>query len=78
MKHVIQALVENKFGVLARVSSLFSARGYNIDSLVVSPSTDGHYSRMTIAAQGSRDGLEQIILQVGNEVGRQSGRRHAL
>ena len=63
--HTISVFVANKPGVLARVAQIFSRRGYNIDSLVVSPSADGRYSRMTIAAQGSSDGLDQIIRQVG-------------
>ncbi|NQU39768.1 MAG: acetolactate synthase small subunit [Lentisphaerae bacterium] len=66
--HTLSVYVANKPGVLARIAQIFSRRGYNIDSLVVSPSTDGRYSRMTIAAQGSEDGLEQIILQVGKLV----------
>ena len=67
-QYVISVKVENRFGVLARVAGLFSARGYNIDSLVVSPSMDGRYSRMTIAAKGSIDGLDQIIQQVSAEL----------
>jgi len=45
--HTISVYVANKPGVLARVAQIFSRRGYNIDSLVVSPSADGRYSRMT-------------------------------
>jgi acetolactate synthase-1/3 small subunit len=63
--HTISVFVANKPGVLARVAQIFSRRGYNIDSLVVSASADGRYSRMTITAQGSADGLDQIIRQVG-------------
>ena len=66
--HTLSVYVANKPGALARIAQIFSRRGYNIDSLVVSPSVDGRYSRMTIAAQGSHDGLEQIILQVGKLV----------
>lgn len=63
--HTISVYVANRPGVLARIAQVFSRRGFNIDSLVVSPTTDGRYSRMTIAAQGSPSGLEQIILQLG-------------
>ncbi len=65
MKHTIQALVENKFGVLARVSSLFSARGYNIESLAVGETQDPSVSCMTIVvdAQDERV-LEQIKKQL--------------
>ncbi len=62
--HTISVYVANRPGVLARISQVFSRRGFNIDSLVVSPTIDGRYSRMTIAAKGSHDGLEQIILQL--------------
>ncbi len=63
--HTLSVYVANRPGVLARISQVFSRRGFNIDSLVVSPTIDGRYSRMTIAAKGSYDGLEQIILQLG-------------
>ena len=66
--HTISVYVANKPGVLARIAQVFARRGFNIDSLVVSPSVDGRYSRMTIAAQGERDGLEQVILQVSKLV----------
>lgn len=67
--HTISVYVANKPGVLARIAQVFARRGYNIDSLVVSPSAaDESYSRMTIAAKGSQDGLEQIILQVNKLV----------
>ena len=46
-KHTFSVLVENRFGVLSRVAGLFSTRGYNIDSLVVSPTENKNYSRMT-------------------------------
>lgn len=68
IEHTISIYVANKPGVLARIAQVFARRGFNIDSLVVSPSTDGRYSRMTVAAQGSLDGLEQIILQVSKLV----------
>ncbi len=63
--HTISVYVTNRPGVLARIAQVFSRRGFNIDSLVVSSTTDGRYSRMTIAAKGEADGLEQIILQLG-------------
>lgn len=66
--HTLSVYVVNKPGVLARIAQVFSRRGYNIDSLVVSPSVDGRYSCMTIAAKGSIDGLDQIIKQVGKLV----------
>ncbi len=53
-------LVENNFGVLTRVAGLFSGRGYNIDSLTVSPTQNDAYSRMTIVTHGDDDILEQI------------------
>ncbi len=65
MTHTISVYVANRPGVLARIAQVFARRGFNIDSLVVSPSTDGRYSRMTIVSQGSASGLEQIILQLG-------------
>ena len=66
--HTISVQVANKPGVLARIAQIFARRSYNIDSLVVSPSVDGRYSRMTIALQGSTEGLGQIILQVSKLV----------
>jgi acetolactate synthase-1/3 small subunit len=66
--HTLSVYVANKPGVLARIAQVFARRGYNIDSLVVSPSMDGRYSRMTIAAEGSSEGLEQIIRQVAKLV----------
>ena len=66
--HTISVYVANRPGVLARIAQVFARRGFNIDSLVVSPSSDGRYSRMTIAAQGSEEGLEQIILQLSKLV----------
>jgi acetolactate synthase-1/3 small subunit len=65
MKHTIQALVENKFGVLARVASLFSARGYNIDSLAVGITADPAVSCMTIVVDAEDERiLEQIKKQL--------------
>jgi len=62
--HSISLLVANKPGVLVRISLVFSRRGYNIDSLVVSPSLDGKFSRMNIVGRGNPDTLNQIILQL--------------
>lgn len=66
--HTLSVYVANKPGVLARIAQTFARRGYNIESLVVSPAADGNFSRMTISARGSREGLEQIIKQVGKLV----------
>ena len=63
--HLISFLVANKPGVLVRISQVFARRGFNIDSLVVSPSVDEKFSRMTITAKGDRDTLDQIIKQSG-------------
>jgi len=62
--HIISALVENHFGVLARVSGLFSSRGFNIDSLTVGETEDPSVSRMTIVANGDDRVLDQIMKQL--------------
>jgi len=67
-KHTVVALVEDRPGVLNRVASLFRRRGFNIESLVVSPSKDGDYSRMTIGTTGAHGGLVQILAQVNKLV----------
>lgn len=64
MKHTISVLVENKFGVLARVAGLFSARGFNIESLAVGETEDPSISRMTIVTEGDDKTLEQIKKQL--------------
>lgn len=64
MKHTISVLVENEFGVLPRVSGLFSGRGFNIDSLSVAPTLDPSISRMTIVTSGDDRILEQITKQL--------------
>ncbi len=65
MKHTIQALVENRFGVLARIASLFSARGYNIDSLAVAETTDPTVSCITMVVNAEDERiLEQIKKQL--------------
>jgi acetolactate synthase-1/3 small subunit len=63
-RHVISVLVENKPGVLARVSGMFSGRGFNIHSLAVAPSLDPEFSRMTIVTYGKEQIIEQIIKQL--------------
>ena len=60
MKHIIAVLLENEPGALSRVVGLFSARGYNIESLSVAPTEDASLSRMTIQTTGSDDVIEQI------------------
>lgn len=62
--HTLSILVSNKPGVLGRICAVFSRRGYNIDSLVVSQGRDPRFSRMTIGISGDPHGLEQIVLQV--------------
>ncbi|MFN4148160.1 MAG: acetolactate synthase small subunit [Rhodocyclaceae bacterium] len=64
MRHIISILIENESGALSRVSGLFSARGYNIDSLTVAPTEDPSLSRMTIVSIGSDDIIEQITKQL--------------
>ena len=62
--HSISLLVSNKPGVLLRTTIIFARRGFNIESLVVSPAFDGNYSRMTITAKGNDKDLEQIVKQL--------------
>ncbi len=64
MRHIISLLMENESGALSRVSGLFSARGYNIESLNVAPTEDETLSRMTIVTSGSNEVIEQIIKQL--------------
>jgi len=68
MKHVISALVQNQPGVLSRISGMFSARGYNIDSLVVGRTQDPSLSRMTIVVIGDGQVLEQAVKQLAKLV----------
>jgi len=63
-RHTLSALVENKSGVLARVAGLFSARGFNIDSLTVGETEDPQFSRMTIVLSGDDAVLEQVRKQL--------------
>jgi len=60
MKHIIAVLLENEAGALSRVVGLFSARGYNIETLTVAPTEDPSLSRMTIVTTGSDEVIEQI------------------
>ena len=64
MRHTISALVENRFGVLAHISGLFSSRGFNIDSLSVGETEDPTVSRMTIVVKGDDRILEQVTKQL--------------
>ncbi len=68
MEHIISTLVENKFGVLARVAGLFSARGYNIESLSVAPTMDPTTSMITIVTAGDDRIIEQIIKQLNKVI----------
>ena len=72
MRHIISLLMENESGALSRVSGLFSARGYNIESLTVAPTEDPTLSRMTIVTNGSDAVIEQIVKQLNKllDVGR--------
>ena len=64
MRRIISLLVENEAGALSRIAGLFSARGYNIESLTVAPTEDESLSRMTIVTQGSDAIIEQITKQL--------------
>ena len=64
MRHTISILVENKFGVLARVTGLFSGRGFNIDSLNVAPTHESALSRITVVLKGDDSALDLAIKQV--------------
>ena len=68
MRHIISVLVENEFGVLARVAGLFSGRGFNIESLCVGETQDPEMSTMTIVTTGSDAILEQIFKQLNKLV----------
>jgi acetolactate synthase-1/3 small subunit len=68
MRHILSILVENEAGALSRISGLFSARGYNIESLTVAPTEDPTMSRMTIVTAGSDDVIEQITKQLNKLV----------
>ena len=68
MRHIISILLENEAGALSRVAGLFSARGYNIESLTVAPTEDATLSRMTLVTSGSEDVLDQITKQLNKLV----------
>ncbi len=64
MRHIISILLENEAGALSRVAGLFSARGYNIESLTVAPTEDPSLSRMTLVTRGTDEIIEQITKQL--------------
>ena len=64
MRHIISILLENESGALSRVAGLFSARGYNIQSLTVAPTEDPSLSRLTLVTSGSDEIIEQITKQL--------------
>lgn len=64
MRHTISALVENKFGVLARVAGMFSGRGFNIETLNVGPTEDPRFSRITATVNEGEQSLDQCIKQL--------------
>ncbi len=68
MRHIISILMENEAGALSRVAGLFSARGYNIESLSVAPTEDASLSRLTLVTRGSDDIIEQITKQLNKLV----------
>lgn len=68
MRHIISILLENESGALTRVSGLFSARGYNIESLSVAPTDDFSISRMTVVTTGSKAVVDQIAKQLNKLV----------
>lgn len=68
MNHTISALVENKFGVLARVAGMFSGRGFNIETLNVGPLVGGKYSRITVTVKEGRNSVEQCVKQLNKFV----------
>jgi acetolactate synthase-1/3 small subunit len=68
MRHIISVLVENEFGVLAKVSGLFSGRGFNIESLCVAETTDPTVSRITLVTSGDDRVLEQVTKHLNKQV----------
>jgi len=68
MRHVISLSMENESGALSRVAGLFSARGYNIETLTVAPTEDASMSRMTLVTSGSDEIIEQITKQLNKLV----------
>jgi acetolactate synthase-1/3 small subunit len=67
-QHTISLLVNNKPGVLIRIALVFSRRGYNLESVVVSPGNDQKFSRMSLVATGDKETLDQIIKQLNKLV----------
>jgi acetolactate synthase-1/3 small subunit len=68
MRHILSLLMENEAGALSRVSGLFSARAFNIESLIVAPTEDPTVSRMTVVTSGSDAIIEQITKQLNKLV----------
>ena len=68
LQHTISLFVNNTPGVLVRVALVFSRRGFNIESLVVSPAAEGRFSRMTITCSGDSEALEQVVKQLAKLV----------
>src|SRR3954466_11767372 len=68
MRHTLSILVENRLGELSRIVGLFSARGYNIESLTVAETLDPNVSRMTLVTRGDDDTIEQIRRQLDKQV----------
>ncbi len=68
MKHTISALVENKFGVLARVAGMFSGRGFNIESLNVGPMPGDKFSRVTVTVKDTKNNVDQCVKQLSKFV----------
>ena len=68
MRHIISLLVENESGALSRIAGLFSARGYNIESLSVAPTEDPQVSRLTLVSIGSDQVISQITQQLFMEI----------
>jgi len=68
MRHIISILVENKFGVLARIAGMFSGRGFNIETLNVGPMIDEKFSRITATIIGDSNALDQAMKQVNKLV----------
>ena len=76
LSHNLSIYVANRPGALARIAQTFSRRGFNIESLVVSPGATGDFSRMTITANGDEAGLEQVIMQCSKLVDVLACREH--
>jgi len=68
MRHVLSILLQNESGALSRVASMFSTRGFNIESLSVAPTADDRVSRVTLVTSGTEDVISQISKQLGKLV----------